>query len=219
MTTTSSERLVQDFTSVTAHNPTAAALMRMVGPAIRLLAAGEPATVAEIAHASGMRMEETERTLRVLPDVEWDEDGRVSALGLTTRRTAHAMDFDGRTMYAWCALDTLILAAMLERPVRIRSRDPVSGAPIRVQTDATAVIAVTPPAAVMSWVGETPPEEFNTIRATFCHHIHFFASPETAAGWAADHPGGSVLSVPEASKAARRLAEIFANPARDRSVA
>jgi alkylmercury lyase len=75
------------------------------------------------------------------------------------------------------------------------------------------------PSAVMSWVGPTRPDQFTTLRATFCHHIHFFASLETVAGWSAGHPGGSVLSVPDGFQAARRLADIFPDPARSRDAA
>jgi alkylmercury lyase len=219
MTVTSSDQLVQNLTSLTAQNSIAAALVRMSGPVIRLLAAGRPATIEEIARASGIPAGDVERTLRALADVEWDEAGRVVGLGLTTRPTDHVMQFDGRVMYAWCALDTLIFAVLLERPVVIRSRDHATGEPIHVETGPEGEAAVEPRGAVMSWVGPTRPNQFTTLRATFCHHIHFFASPETAAGWSAGHPGGSVLSVPDAFQAARRLADIFPDPARSQGAA
>jgi alkylmercury lyase len=218
MTDQSSARPVYDITALTSKSAIAAAFMRMTVPALRLLAAGQPASVVELARAAGIPTEEAERTLRAFPDVEWDEVGRVTALGLTTRPTEHVVEFDGRTKYAWCALDTLVFAALLERPVVIRSRDPISGGLIRVEIDPSGGVAVTPPGAVVSWVAEKQPEEFLTVRATFCHHIHFFDSAETAAGWASDHPGGAVLSVPAAVEAARRLAAVFTGPTADRIV-
>jgi len=38
----------------------------------------------------------------------------------------HALQFDGRTLYAWCAWDTLFLPELLGRPARVTSTDPVS---------------------------------------------------------------------------------------------
>jgi alkylmercury lyase len=218
--TTSGEQLVQNITAVTAYNPIAAALAPMTRPVIRLLVAGQPVTVEEIACTSGLSAEEVERTLRALPDVEWDDAGRVVALGLTTRPTDHVMEFDGRAMYAWCAADSLIFAVLLERPVVNRSHDRGTGTPISIQLGPSGTAtAVAPPTAVISWVGETRPEESTTMRSTFCRHIHFSASHQTATDWAADHPGGSVLSMPEAVQAARGVADILSDSTPDRSVA
>jgi alkylmercury lyase len=127
MTVTSSDQLMQNLTALTAQNSVAAALVRITRPVIRLLAAGRPATIEEIARASGIPAGDVEGTLRAVPDVEWDEAGRGVALGLTSRPTDHVMEFDGRAMYAWCALESLIFAALRERPVVIRSRDHATG--------------------------------------------------------------------------------------------
>jgi alkylmercury lyase len=108
---------------------------------------------------------------------------------------------------------------LLERPVVIRSRDHATGEPIHVETGPEGKATVEPRGAVMSWVGPTHPDQFTTMRATFCHHIHFFPSLESAAGWSAKHPGGSVLSVSDAFQAARRLADIFPDPAGSRGAA
>lgn len=218
--TTSGKQLVQNITTVTGHSPIAAALARTTRPVIRLLTAGQPVTVEEIARTSGLSTEEVERTLRALPDVEWEDAGRVVALGFTTHPTDHLMEFDDRTMYAWCVVDSLILAVLLERPVVIRSHDRGTGTPISIQVGPTGTAtAVAPPTAVMSWIGETRPKESTTMGSTFCRHIHFFASHQTAADWAADHPVGSVLSMPETVHAARGVADIFSDSTPDRSVA
>jgi alkylmercury lyase len=214
MTTTSSDQLVRNITSLTAQNPTAATLVRMTRPVIRRLAAGRPPTVDEIARASGVPAADVERTLRALPYVERDANGRVVSLMVTTRPTDHVIDLDGRTLYAWCALDTLIVAALLEHPVVIRSRDRRTGDAIRVELGADGLAVTEPSSAVMSWVGEIPPDNFGRMRATICHHVHFFASREAAARWSAEHPGGAVLSMPDAVEAARRLAAIFPDAAR-----
>ena len=57
-----------------------------------------------------------------------DEEGRVFGFRrLTLKPTSHVLEVDGRTLYAWCAVDTLFLPERLGRPARIRSNSPQSG--------------------------------------------------------------------------------------------
>lgn len=37
-----------------------------------------------------------------------------------------------------------------------------------------------------------------SIRSSFCNQVHYFTSPEDAAGWLAEHPAGQVLPIAEA---------------------
>ena len=208
MSKTPENSLVSDFT-VLGNNPVAAALMRLSRPTIRMLAEGRAVSVDEIGAASGMPAGEVRGLLLQLPDVEWDDAGRVVALGLTPRLTGHAMGFDGRTMYAWCALDALMFGVLLERPLVIRSRTPGTEDLIRVEIDANRLVDVEPSTAVMSWVGEANADDFYTLRATFCHHIHFFPAAESAEDWLAVHSGGRILSLAEAYESSRRLVDKF----------
>ncbi|MFW0773007.1 hypothetical protein ACLRGI_07540 [Paenarthrobacter nitroguajacolicus] len=58
-------------------------------PLLRLLAEGEPVTVAELATASGLSEETVLQGLAAVPDTEYDEEGRILGLGLTLRPTPH----------------------------------------------------------------------------------------------------------------------------------
>lgn len=200
------QHVVADLTAVTAGTETGEQLRRLARPVIQLLALGSPVAVEEIARATGMAVDEVERDLHGLPDVEWDDAGRVIGLGLTIRPTEHALEIEGRTLYTWCAFDTVLIAALLERPVTIRSRDHAAGRPVRVETGADRLVTVEPPTTVVSWVGQRRPEELAALRANFCEHIHFFGAADAAAGWLAGHPGGALLPVADAYEAARRLA-------------
>lgn len=48
-----------------------------------------------------------------LPDLETDVQGHIVGSGLTLRPTPHRFTIDGRQLYTWCALDTLIFPAVL----------------------------------------------------------------------------------------------------------
>lgn len=206
---TPSKNVVRDIAAVSAGSATGDLLRKVARPLIELLAQGCPVSVEEVAHATGMPVAEVERGLRDLSDVEWDDAGRITGLGLTSRPTENAIQIAGRTLYAWCAFDTLLFAALLERPMTIQSRDHATGLPIRISTAVDRVVAAEPPSTVVSWVGARRPEELAALRTSFCTHLHFFGTPATAAGWLAEHPDGTILAVADAYAAGRDLANDF----------
>jgi len=175
---------------------------RLVHTTIRLLAEGRPIEAAEIADASGIPLDEVEQALAGMSDVERDEAGRIVGMGLTMRPTPHVMRIDGKTLYAWCAMDTLAFASILDWPVTIESPDHASGEPIRIEADGHRVRAAEPATAVVSWWVDPAGEG---LRGTLCGNGHFFASADSAAGWLAERPGASVLTLEAAFAAGRRM--------------
>lgn len=94
--------------------------------------------------------------------------------------------------------------AVIGRPAQVSSPSPASAAEVRVQVDPDRVVAVDPPDAVVSIVTLG---EVSSIRAAFCHQVHYFPSAEDARGWLDDHPDAQILSVADALTVGRRLAE------------
>lgn len=178
-------------------------LQRLVGPAYRLLAEGSAASPAEIAEEAGVSVDAVEAALRDFGDVEWTADGRVEGLGLTRRETPHRIQIGEARLYAWCAMDTLIAAAILDRPVRIESPDGTTGERLVVEADRGSILAADPPSIVVSWYVNPSGEG---VRSAGCQFGQFFASPESAASWLATYPQGGILSLDEALSTARRFA-------------
>ncbi|NYI77103.1 organomercurial lyase MerB [Nocardioides panzhihuensis] len=165
-------------------------------PLLRLLVDGDPVAVEQLAAAAGRPIDEVRRGLAAVPDTEYDDQGRIIGQGLTLRPTPHRFIVAGEELYTWCALDTLIFPALLDRPARVESASPVSGEPVRVNVDPTqGATSVDPPTAVVSLVN---PEQITSIRSSFCSQVHYFTSAEDAAGWLAEHPVAEVVPVAEA---------------------
>ena len=82
-------------------------------PLLVLLARGEPVSVDDLTAATELPACEVQVMLADLPDLETDEQGRIVGSGLTLRPTPHSFTIDGRQLYTWCALDTLIFPAVL----------------------------------------------------------------------------------------------------------
>lgn len=192
---------IRSFFDTTQADPQA---LRGVLPAtIRLLAEGQPVSPAEIAEASDLSLERVETVLRDLRDVEWAPDGRVEGMGLTPHATPHRIRIGDVDRYAWCAMDTLFFAALLDRRVEVESPDGAIGAPLRFEADGRRILAAAPPSIVVSWFVDPSAEG---VRAAACQFGHFFASRESAGAWLAKYPQGGVLSLDEALEGARRSA-------------
>jgi alkylmercury lyase len=163
----------------------------------RLLAAGEPVTVADVAKAGGWTPGQAREALSRHPGTDWDAEGRVLGFGLTLRPTPHSFAFDGGggTVYGFCASDTLAFPVLLGRPGAAGSSCPVTGQPIRVGLDPERVLRIDPPQAVVSKV--RPAQALADIRAEACALGHFFAAADAAAGWLAQYPHGQVVPVAE----------------------
>lgn len=170
---------------------------------VRLLSQGQPVSVEDLAAAAGQPAADVGQALAALPDTEYDPDGRIVGHGLTLRETPHRFTVDGRQLFTWCALDTLIFPAILGQPAHIASPCPATGRPVRVTAEPDKVISVDPAEAVVSIVTPGPAP---SIRAAFCDQVHYFASPEAARGWRADHPEAYLLPVTDALTLGRQLA-------------
>lgn len=186
---------------------------------LRLVAEGQPVPVADIAAAAGRAEPEVRAALAQMPDTEFDDSGRVVGWGISQRQTPHRFDVDGRHLFTWCALDTLMFPALLGKAVSVSSPCDATGEPVQVQVQVQVDVnpdrvgRVAPAAAVVSIV---TPGTTGSIRGAFCDQVHFFASADAAGPWLAEHPGASVLPVARAFELGRPLVARMAAGATDR---
>src|SRR5438094_684377 len=104
---------------------------------------------------------------------------------------------NGRTLWAWCAGDTLFLPEVLGETAAVESRDPESGELIRLTISPTRVEAAEPKDVTLSFLSPATVDftSATQIIATACHHIFFFAARASAERWVAKHPGKVLLSL------------------------
>ena len=178
---------------------------------LRRLAHARPVTITDLAHDSGHSRAQVRSALAELSDTEFDEQGSVIGHGITLRPTPHEFTVDGHRLYTWCALDTLIFPAVLDRRAYVVSPAPGSGQPVRLSVDPIAGVTAAAPATAVVTV--LLPEQGRGVRATFCNHVHFYPDPAAAQGWLSEHPSGAVLTITQAADLGRRLARhLLAKP-------
>src|SRR5215204_6714281 len=180
------------------------AFLEIIPPTLDLLARGKPASPEEIAAAAGKSPEEVRAALNQFPSAEWDEQGRVVGLGLTLQLTPHRLEVEGRTLFAWCALDALLFPALLGRPASIESPCRGTGEPVHIEMTPAGIDRVEPQSAVVSIVAA---RDLATFRRVSCTNTHFFSSTEAASCWLEKHPEATILSVEDTFRLGRLIAE------------
>lgn len=171
----------------------------------RRLGEGTPAPVTEIAERAGESVELTEQLLGSWPGVfRAGGGGVVGFWGLTISELVptHAIEVEGRRLFAWCAWDTLFLPGILGAEAHVESTCPVTKATISLVVHPDGVAQTSHSGAVVSFL--LPSTDFDAdVIQSFCHFVHFFASREAGESWTAEHPGTFLLSLGDAFELGR----------------
>lgn len=178
----------------------------------RQLVRGEPVATPELAHALDTRTDTVEDLLGK-PNLKsltyLDPGGRIIGFGgLAVREMSHRLKVDGRTLYTWCAWDSLFIPVILGVESEVVSPPPGGGSPVRLRVAPNGIKDLQPSSAVMSFLlpsAQTFQTDALKAMASFCHYIFFFASREAATHWVAGHPDTSVISITDAFELGRSM--------------
>ena len=177
----------------------------------RELAKGSPVSATQLAAALDVPVASAEDLLgrdSIRGFVYPDEEGNVLGFGgLAAAPMPHKLDLDGRTLWTWCAWDSLFIPEILGEQAEVESRDPQSGGAIRLTVTPEGVRSQEPETTVVSFVAPDA-ERFKSadnVMASFCHFVFFFESLESGEAWTTKHEGTFLLTLDEAADLAKRL--------------
>ncbi|MHA1151992.1 MAG: organomercurial lyase [Alphaproteobacteria bacterium] len=183
-----------------------AAAQRVQLALYRLIAAGRPVDRDGLALAVGHDSVEVAEILAAIPasNFLYDSGGQIVGFrGLGQVPTRHHLGFAGKRLFAWCAFDCLFLASLLGGTIEVASACPTSGAEIRLTVTPEGVTSAGPESTVLSFVTPAPLGMRAELREVFCAKVHFFAGPEPAEAWRANHPDASILTLDQGFELAR----------------
>jgi len=171
----------------------------------RRLAEGSPAPASEVAERANVLIERVRELLATWPGVFLDHEGNIVGFwGLAIRHLTptHRLVVGDRTLFAWCAWDTLFLPGVLGASASVESECPTTGERISLVVSPEGVVETSHPGAVVSFL--LPDRAFDAdVIQSFCHFVYFFASREAGEAWTSEHPGTFLLSLEEAFELGR----------------
>ena len=173
-----------------------------------------PEQVEQIASALDLPQQTAREVLHKM--CERDRDGNVVGIaGLSQNKHPHRFTVNGTRLSTWCAWDSLFLPVMLQQTAEVSSLCPATGEVIRLTITPEGVTSYQPASAAISIVIPQPTrnglESVEEIWMTFCHHIHYFSSPQAAQEWfAARGQEIAILTIEEAFELGRlTLSEVL----------
>ena len=181
---------------------------------LRLLAEGRPIAAEDLAARADLPLEVVVGAFEQIRKQggEFDEAGRVVGNALTLNPTPHRFAVNGRTLYAWCALDTIFLPGLLEETAEVESTCPVTGETIRLTITSDGVTQYSPAGAVLSIAvpgvscnreGPDGAADRPIRDRESCQQMYFFSTRTAAEKWTNDYPGVVIFTVEEAWQLAR----------------
>lgn len=172
---------------------------------IRLLAEGKPVSAQRLANELGDPVEFIVTAFQQMQQIgtEFNEQGELIGAALTLSPTRHQFVVDGQTLYAWCGLDTLFLAAYVGKTATVTSTCPQTEATITLTITPDGIETFTPTETVLSIVTATSCTA--GIEGSFCNQVHFFASHNAAKTWIGARPDFAILTLAEAYQLAQQI--------------
>ncbi|MBF6557706.1 MAG: alkylmercury lyase [Acidimicrobiales bacterium] len=170
----------------------------------RTLARGKPVTDADLATTTELPIDQVQAVLAGWPGVFRNADNNIVGFwGLALLEMPHALTVDGAELYAWCAWDTLFLPAVLKATAEVHSADPSSGEPVTLIVTPNEVKERSHERIAVSFLSPGSPFEAGVIES-FCHYVHFFTDPESAAPWVSSHDGTFLIGLDDAFQLGQR---------------
>ena len=128
--------------------------------------------------------------------------------GITLLPTHHQFRLKERSLFTWCAFDTVLFPPLLQVEAHIQSVCEATNQPITfVATRSAGIVDLLPATSVLSLI--LPAERCDCVRGTFCVQSLFFQTEEAASSWMALHPDSVLLAVEEAAVLGHMVAHMW----------
>ncbi len=169
----------------------------------QLLVRGNPVAPELLARLLHRELDEVRSILRAHPELEYDEQGNLVGSGLSLVPTMHQFQVGQRTLFAWCAFDTVTYPVAQHLSAQVTSRCPVTGRSIHLTVTPEQVLDLDPAEAQVSLVVDVAAGCCHNVREDVCNYGHFFASREAATQ--TYHSKRLLSACPSSCAASRRI--------------
>ena len=171
-----------------------------------LLAEGRPVAHEQLAQALDRPTIEIQKTLDAWPGVFYDDDHRVVGFwGIAVGGTQHRVEVNGKTVFTWCAWDTMFIPELLNATAKVTSTCAATGDAINLMISPNGTESVEPKEAVVSFLIPDEDELKQDVTTSFCHFVYFFRDRSAGEQWVAEHAGTFLLSIEDAFTVGKKM--------------
>ncbi|GMT49254.1 MAG: alkylmercury (organomercurial) lyase MerB [bacterium] len=179
----------------------------------RILAQGESVSRDMLADTLNISHEKINHFLKDKMGVYYDDHQNIIGyMGLAIPKMTHQFTVNNKTLYTWCAWDSLFIPALLDMTAQVESVCQTTKEPIHISINPDGIANMDPSDAVMSVlipdIGDKGFEESccKDVISSFCHFVYFFKSHETGLDWINSRKERyALLSIKEAFELGRRF--------------
>ena len=165
----------------------------------RMLATGAPVALEAVANSLNISFDTVKSIMQKWPGVYYDDDGMVQGYwGLAIQKMGHRFEVDGKTLYGWCAWDTLFMPELIGKSAMVESTCPVTKKTISLTATPSRIENAKPDDIAVTFLLPDASKDIENVQASFCHYVYFFSSGDAADEWIAEHPETFRLSINEA---------------------
>jgi alkylmercury lyase len=165
----------------------------------RLLAKGNPVSPGSLSNVLGLSEEVVQSILKEWYGVYFDERGDIIGFwGLALPEMIHRFILNGKTLYTWCAWDSLFIPDLIQKTAQVESPCPVSGKKVYLTVSPNHIEKMEPTGAVMSLLTPEAAKVRENVIMHFCHYVRFFYSHDLGHEWISQNRGAFLLSINDA---------------------
>lgn len=119
-----------------------------------------------------------------------DEITAFSGLSLTP--TQYKLIVENITLHTWCAVDAILFTDWLDISSHVFSNDPIDNTEIEFAIEGDFLLWSNPYPLYISIVEDM---DACNIKSSFCNHVSFWASKQTANQWLNNNPNGKIVTL------------------------
>jgi alkylmercury lyase len=172
----------------------------------RLLAGGAAVSSEQLANNCNQPVNVVENCLANWPGIFFDNNNNVVGFwGLTINDTPHQLEVNNKTVFTWCAFDTLFIPQLLNETVQVTSTCPVNNEKIHLTVTPEKIIFTDKNEIVVSFLMPDEKELLENITTSFCHYVYFFNHLSDGEQWCKEHPDTFLLPLEDAFEVGKRF--------------
>lgn len=165
----------------------------------RYLAKGLPVGVDDLVATTSLEEVRVKEILNDWPGIYYNDDHKITGYwGLAIIEMGHKIEFENKTLFGWCAWDTLFLPQLLGKDAVIRSSDQSTNEEVVIEVDGNGNLASDGTDIYVSLLEVDEESIKEEVISSFCHFIYFFKSRSSGETWVSQHNGTFLITLEEA---------------------